>query len=84
MHIARYIVDFLSYTFTENPHGQYIATFAPNVTRVLIDAQIIDQIIISDNKYYQLIINCSLLPDVVTTYHPNKASVIAIDNCKCT
>ena len=57
-------------------------TFAPGVTRVLIDAQIIDQIIISDNKYYQLIINHSLLPDGVTTYHPDKASVIAIDNCK--
>ena len=54
------------------------------MTRVLIDAQIIDQIIISDNKYYRLIINHSLLPDHVATYHPDKASVIVIDNCKCT
>ena len=53
------------------------------MTRVLIDALIIDQIIISDNKYYRLIIDHSLLPGGVTTYHPDEASVISIDNCKC-
>ena len=62
--------------------GQYTVKFAPGVTRVFLDVQIIDQIIISDNKYYQLIINHSLLPDGVTTYHPDKASLVAVDNCK--
>ena len=72
-------------TFTADLHDdpvQYTVTFAPGVTRVLLDAQIIDQII-SENKYYQLIINHSLLPDDVTTYYPDKASLIAFDNCKC-
>ena len=72
-------------TFTANLHddpGQYKVTFAPGVTRVLLDAQIIDQII-SENKYYKLIINHSLLLDDVTTYYPDKALLIAFDNCKC-
>ena len=71
--------------FTENFYDdseQYIVTFASGVTRVLINAQIINQIITSDNKYYRLIIDHSLLPDGVTTYHPDEASVIIIDNCK--
>ena len=78
--------DFLLHLATENLHDdseQYIITFAPGVTRVLFDALIIDQITISDNKYYRLIIDHSLLPDGVTTYYPDEASVIAIDNCKC-
>ena len=80
------VSDFLLRLAAENLHDdpeQYIITFAPGVTRVLIDPLIIDQIIISDNKYYRLIINHSLLPDGVTTCHPDEASVIAIDNCKC-
>lgn len=72
-------------TFTADLHddpGQYTVTLTPGVTRVLLDTQIIYQII-SENKYYQLIINHSLLPDDVTTYYPDKASLIAFDNCKC-
>ena len=73
-------------TFAENlrddPGQQYTVTFAAGVTRVLFDAQIITQIVIRDNKYYQLTINNSILPTGVTTYHPDKASLIAIDNCK--
>ena len=72
-------------TFKANLHDdpvQYTVTLAPGVTRVLLDTQIIYQII-SENKYYQLIINHGLLPDDVTTYYPDKASLIAFDNCKC-
>ena len=81
------IASWVLHSYTENllhdDPGQYTIIFAPGVTRVLLDAQIIDQIIINENKYHRLIINHSLLPDGVTTNHPDKALMITNDNCKC-